>query len=400
MTRPLHVGVLLTAGGNLRQWENSGTFDRQLALYRELQDRGMRITIFSPGGRGDLDFASRLPGMRILVNSMGLPSKFYTRRLHQIHAASLLHIDVLRTDDSGAMIEGLSISWAWQIPLVCRVGYILSKNSRIVHADKPKFATLIEGQERKTWSQASHIIAATTDIADHVIEQVPLAKDRISVIPSFVDTDNFSPISGAKRFDLVYVGRIVPVKNLEPLLTAVQQLGLSIAIIGSGTILGNGTTDDTEQRRLQSIFGDLDGRIHWIGRIKNEELPAYISQAKLFVLCSFSEGASRSLVEAMSCGVPCIGTNVHGTKTVLQHEITGYLCDTDADSIGAAIKTVLAQPDLMRKMGENARNYAVENYSLPMLAQQEYDLLVDIARRHPVDSAAKRVAHYLFRWRS
>ena len=53
----------------------------------------------------------------------------------------------------------------------------------------------------------------------------------------------------------------------------------------------------------------------------------------------------------------------------------------------------------MRRLGENARKFAVENYSLPMLAQREYELLADAARRHPVDSAAKRVAHYIFRRR-
>ena len=400
MTRPLHVGVLLTAGGNLRQWENSGTFDRQLALYRELQDRGIRITIFSPGGRGELDFASRLPGMRILVNSMGLPSKLYTRRLHQIHAASLLHVDVLRTDSSGAMIEGLSTSWAWQIPLVCRVGYIRSELTRIVHADKPTFATPMKGLERKAWSKASHIIATTPEVANHIVDQVPTTKDKLTVIPNHVDTQIFRPATTAKHYDLIYVGRITSVKNLEALLTAAKKSDLTIAIIGAGTVRGDGTTYDEEPKRLQSIYGDLDGRIHWLGRIKNEELPAYINRSKLFVLCSLSEGHPRALIEAMACGMPIIGTGVPGIQNVLQHEITGYLCNTDADSIGAAIKTILAQPDLMRKMGENARNYAVENYSLPMLAQQEYDLLVDVAQRNPVDSAAKRVAHYLFRWRS
>ena len=120
----------------------------------------MRITIYSPGGRGELDFASRLPGMRILVNSMGLPSKLYTRRLHQIHAASLLHVDVLRTDSSGAMIECLNTSWAWQIPLVCRVSYVIrSELTRIVYADKPTFATPIKGLERKTWIQGDVILS-------------------------------------------------------------------------------------------------------------------------------------------------------------------------------------------------------------------------------------------------
>ena len=50
-------------------------------------------------------------------------------------------------------------------------------------------------------------------------------------------------------------------------------------------------------------------------------------------------------------------------------------------------------------MGENARRFAVENYSLPQLAQKEYELLVDLARRHPVGSMPKRVAQYVFRRR-
>ena len=101
----------------------------------------------------------------------------------------------------------------------------------------------------------------------------------------------------------------------------------------------------------------------------------------------------------MACAMPVIGTRVPGIQSVLQHEETGYLCDTDADSIAGAIKTVLAQPDLMRRLGENARKFAVENYSLPMLAQREYELLRDVARRHPVEGAAKRLGHYLFRRR-
>ena len=218
-------------------------------------------------------------------------------------------------------------------------------------------------------------------------------------MPNHVDTDVFRSIPSESCFDLVYVGRIEAVKNLDALLTAVQQLGLTIAIIGSGTARGDGTFSSHETDRLQSIYGDLDGRIHWLGRIKNEELPAYLNRSKLFVLCSLSEGHPRALIEAMACGMPIIGTNIPGISKVLQHEVTGYLCDTDADSITTAIETVLSQPDLMRKMGQNARKFAVENYSLPMLAQREYELLVDVAQRNQVDSAAKRVAHYLFRRR-
>ena len=306
-----------------------------------------------------MEFAPRLPGMRIIVNSLGLPERLYTRRIHQIHAASLLGIDVLLTDDSGAMIEALSISWAWQIPLVCRNSYLLSKNTRRYHPDNPEFAKRVAGLERKMWNRASHIIAHTTDIAEYIIEQSPAATHRLSIMPSFVDTDNFQPIPTGKRYDLIFVGRITAVKNLESLLKAVQRLGLTLAIVGSGTILGDGRTDDSEQRRLQSIFGDLDGRVHWLGRVKNEDLPKCLNQARLFIICSFTEGIARSLVEAMACGLPCIGTDVPGTQTVLQHEVNGYLCNTDADSIADAIKSVLDRPRLDGDHGRKRPNIRI-----------------------------------------
>ena len=170
-------------------------------------------------------------------------------------------------------------------------------------------------------------------------------------------------------------------------------------MIGGASGVEAGTTDD-ESKQLRERFGDLGDRIRWLGRINNEELPAYINSARAFVLCSLIEGNPRVMIEAMACGMPIIGTNVPGISNVLQHEITGYLCNTDADSIGAAIKTILAQPDLMRKIGDNARNYAVENYSLQMLAQREYELLLDVARLHPVDGATGRIMQYLFRRRS
>ena len=103
------------------------------------------------------------------------------------------------------------------------------------------------------------------------------------------------------------------------------------------------------------------------------------------------------MIEAMACGMPIIGTNVPGISNVLQHEVTGYLCNTDADSIGAAIETVLAQPDLMRRMDDNAPSFAVENYYLLLLAQHECVLLLDVARRHPVDGAIARISRYFLR---
>ncbi len=251
----------------------------------------------------------------------------------------------------------------------------------------------------KALATACHVVAATQEIADDLIQKLPEAGEKMTVIPNHVDTDQFRPTTCDKCYDLIYIGRFAKEKNLIALLEAVERIGLSIAMIGGASGIEAGSAGD-ESKQLRERFGDLGGRIHWLGRINNEELPTYINSASAFVLCSLVEGHPRAMIEAMACGMPIIGTNVPGIRNVLQHEITGYLCDTDADSIAEAIRSVFSQPDLMRRMGDNARSFAVENYSLQMLAQREYELLLDVARRHPVDDATGRIMQYLLRRRS
>ncbi len=399
MRKTLNLTLFLRHMGSLRTWEDSGVLNREMEMYRALKEHNVNISIISHGGRDEYAFRDQLPGMMILSNWMGLPAPIYERRAHLIHARRLLQSDVLITADSTGIVSALRANWAWRIPLVYRMDYHWSALSRATNPQATLMIDNIIGLEKKGIAAAAQVLASAPEIAEYVVQQAPASAGKVSILPNHVDTEIFRRISAEKRYDLVYIGRLEAVKNLDALLSAVQRLGLSIALIGSGTARGDGSFANDEADRLQAKFGDLDGRIHWLGRIRNDELPVYINQAKVFILCSFTEGHPRALIEAMACAMPVIGSRVPGIQSVLQHGVTGYLCDTDADSIASAIKTVMAQPGLMRRMGENARKFAVENYSLPMLAQREYELLVDVARRHPVDGAARRLAHYVLRRR-
>ena len=86
------------------------------------------------------------------------------------------------------------------------------------------------------------------------------------------------------------------------------------------------------------------------------------------------------MLEAMSCGLPCIGTDVAGIREDLQHEHTGYLCQTDPPSLADAIDIVLSRSALREMMGMNARRYVVENYSLSTVLDLELALIQKIMK--------------------
>lgn len=398
--KPLTVTIYMEPGSSLYQIDKSGLLSREYKYFQAYCDLGLRINLVSFAGRSELDYKLPSPDMRLLCNSLGLPDRSYQRRLHQVHALPILRSDVLQTRTSLGMRYALRARWAWGTPVLCRLDALWSASAKTKPGILPSQMQEIYDYERYVFREANHISVATELLARDVKSRAPSAASKITCIPNFVDCEQFQPIDSEKRYDLMYVGTLRHVKNLDALLEAVERTGVTIAMIGGIAVDAQGNPIEPEvEARLKARFGDLDGRIHWLGTISNDDLPAYLNQAKTLILCSHSEGFGRAIIEALACGIPVIGSNLGGPKSILAHEETGFLCEPDADSIAAAIKTVLSQPRLLERMGRKARQYALDNFSQSVIARREVELLRDVARRHPVDSAAKRVASYMLRKR-
>lgn len=101
----------------------------------------------------------------------------------------------------------------------------------------------------------------------------------------------------------------------------------------------------------------------------------------MFILPSHYEGHPKTLIEAMACGKATIGGRSPGIREIIQHEKNGWLCETDPDSIRAAIQHLVQHPELRDVLGKNARQFAVENYALDPLAEREYRLLLKASQK-------------------
>ncbi|GAF93140.1 unnamed protein product, partial [marine sediment metagenome] len=103
----------------------------------------------------------------------------------------------------------------------------------------------------------------------------------------------------------------------------------------------------------------------------NQKLPEELNKSNLFILPSLYEGCPKVLLEAMSCGLPCIGTNVAGIKEIIKHKKNGYLCRTDATSIKKVILNVLNNKELKERLSKNARKTITEHFSLESILKEE-----------------------------
>ncbi|MEA5571879.1 glycosyltransferase family 4 protein [Calothrix sp. UHCC 0171] len=197
------------------------------------------------------------------------------------------------------------------------------------------------------------------------LARLGVPEENIAVIPNGVDVIKYSP--GASRLKeefkaerlFVYQGRIAPEKNVESLLRAWKQAkmgdGSKLLVVGDGALKNN----------LEPFYGS-EYNIIWLGFVGSEERRIEILRgADVFILPSLVEGLSLSLLEAMSCGVACMATDVGADGEVLEKG-AGVVLNTR--SVRSQLRTLLPlfqdHPELTTLLGQKARQRVLERYTL------------------------------------
>jgi glycosyltransferase involved in cell wall biosynthesis len=92
-----------------------------------------------------------------------------------------------------------------------------------------------------------------------------------------------------------------------------------------------------------------------------------------------SEKESFGLValEAMACGVPCIGTNVGGIPEVIEDGVTGFVCNLgDIEEFSAKAIRLLSDPDLYQQLSEHSVLAVKEKFAAQKIVE-EYEAIYE-----------------------
>jgi glycosyltransferase involved in cell wall biosynthesis len=215
------------------------------------------------------------------------------------------------------------------------------------------------------YRSASAIIHTTQQDVDFVASRYGIARDRLSVIPNWVDTELFKPMDIEKQpRSICFVGRLEPQKNLHALIEALAGLDARLIVYGDGSM----------RSELEERARELDVYVEFCGRVANEDLPCALNACELFVLPSLYEGHPKVLLEAMACGLPVIGTNVEGIREIIRDGENGVLCGTDAPSIREAITRLFGNTEIQTTLGRAGRAKILATSSLPHAIQAEIPL--------------------------
>ena len=171
---------------------------------------------------------------------------------------------------------------------------------------------------------------------------------RIMVVPNMSDLPADVPAAGEGEY-AAFVGRLSPEKGIDVLIDAATRTGIPTRIAGGG---------DKPPSQLAS-------NIQFVGPVDRAALPAFYRGARFLVAPSvWHEVFGVVVVEAMLLGIPVIASNIGGLGQVFEHEQSGLLVPAgDAAALAGAMSRLWADPALCRRMGKNARECALRNYS-------------------------------------
>ena len=378
----MKILLLFTYGISLKRWDKKGILKREITLYQKLMEKGIEFKFLTHGDYQDLEYKSLLNKIDIfpvanLIKSKNRAFRFLKSMILPFILKDMFKdVDIIKTNQVDGSWIGIIAKILYRKKLIVRGGYEWFRN----HTSKSKLQKLSIKNYIKyllssiyifiiefiSYNLADCIILTNKSDIEFIVKKFKLRRkrDKIKKVPNFVDFNLFKPLEKKKKDKhILYIGRLNLVKNLFNLIMAFKYLdGFTLDIIGTGP----------DEKILKNKVKELKINVNFLGIVPNEMLPEIINQYNIFILPSFYECNPKSLLEAMSCGISCIGTNVRGINEIIIHEENGCLCGLSANSISKTIKNLYNNKELRETIGKNARNYIINEHSLNFLVNKEF----------------------------
>lgn len=362
----MRLALFFTTGISLETWSKNGNLQRELSLYRLLSKDLEKIFLFTYGSKSDLKFQDELPtNIIIQYKRWPIPNKLYSFLLPFLYGHILRTIDIYKTNQMSGSWTAVIAKLLYGKKLITRCGYELLK---LLSTQKHSFIKifLVRLAEKIAYGAADSIILTSETDQDFVSRNFPEIKNNIKLIPNFVDTELFKPLTEIKKIKrVIYIGRLHEEKNLLNLVRACKEIPIELVMVGTGPL----------RSKLETVAKENAVTLTFLNTIQNSRLPEELAKSEVFILPSLHEGSPKALLEAMACGMPCIGTPVPGITNIIQHNENGYLCkDTSTESLKEGLLTVLSDHQLQTRLGAKARETIIQHYSLPQIFTQEWTL--------------------------
>jgi len=295
----------------------------------------------------------------------------------------------------GAIRRAMSIAHTWRPTVIHSqwllpsglIGALVAKVAGIPHIVSLLGSDVYVARMRREFRAAArwvcrnsaHVTACSNYLAAQAI-QLGANPGQVHFLPLGVDPSLFRARDAATESVsapiVLAVGRLVEKKGFEVLVNHADAF-LAAHPEAELWIAGEGSNRHLLERIIAAKPGELGARIKLLGLISYSRLPDLLRLATVFVLPSIhdskgnQDGMPAVLLEAMSCGVAAVVTDIGGARMLIEDGKTGVVVPSgDGPRLGQAIADLLSDPERRSAFGLAASSLVTSEYTWKAMATQ------------------------------
>lgn len=360
--------VILTPKVPISRWKHLGMFEREISLYASIAKVIKKVILVSDSKDDETKMLSEYENIEVWQKPR-LNKHLHANR----HLKNPNEEVIIKTNQTRSALTATYLKLFFRKPLIARSGYQLSdfikrrKDLGLIIKTYYICASII--MEKCLFKFADLIIVTTEEASDY-ISNLHKFSAGVVIVPNYVETKKFKPEKNNKTHDIICVGRLSDQKNHIHLFNILSQTGYSLAIVGEGE----------KCHALKQKAAELDLNVDFLGQRPSDELPTLLNNAKIFALCSDYEGDPKTLIEAMSCGLPTLTKSSQGCRTVVETSNSGIATD-DINEARNWLHEVLNDERVYRAYSVASRSYSLKERSLDKIVSVELRLYQKLLKR-------------------
>jgi glycosyltransferase involved in cell wall biosynthesis len=221
--------------------------------------------------------------------------------------------------------------------------------------------------------RVDHVIAVSEATRSQLVELEPSLEGKTSTVYTGVPQELFalSPTESTGPLHVLMIGSLTDEKDPERALRAVAALPEArLRFVGAGPL----ASDLAEQgQRL-----GLSDRVELVGPVI--DVIPHLRWAHVLILTSRSEGLPGAILEASAAGVPTVAVDVGGVREAVLDGETGFVTARDDEMLAGRLKSLDADRELLARMGEAAKEHAVNHFILDRVVDRYAQVLRSVAK--------------------
>ena len=215
---------------------------------------------------------------------------------------------------------------------------------------------------------------------------------KCAIVPYGIDVDHWATCTEHEAIEaarlrqkhprmILAIGRLVTYKGFDVLLRALRDIDGHVVIIGEGPL-------GEDLQRIAAEAGVAD-RVTFAGRMSASNIKAYLHAARVFAFPSITRAEAFGIVqlEAMAAGLPIVNTSLTtAVPNIARHEQEALtVAPHDVHGLAAALRRILDDAPLARRLGENGKTRVYAEYSQERYVSRMEDVYQDVVQQRTLN---------------